>query len=99
MSTLRHRFRLVVDGTKYEIVTSARDLAAAEIGPGATAGDLATGTFRLIHAACLRLELPGIPSEWEAFADVLDEVEDLEPDTEAEVNPTHATVSATPPSR
>lgn len=93
MSTLRHRFRLIVDGTKYEIVTSARDLAAAEIGPGVDVEntDMATATFRLLHAACVRLRLPDIPSDWESFTDLVDEVEDLEPDVGAEVNPTHAT--------
>ncbi len=95
MSQLRHRFRIVIDGTEYTIITSARDMAAAQV----TEEDpnLVNQTFRLLHAACLRLSLPNIPSNWEAFADVLDDLEDLEPDAQQQsnglvtVNPIHAT--------
>jgi hypothetical protein len=78
VSQLRHRFRIVVDGTEYTIITSARDMAAAQVNeeePNAV-----NQTFRLLHAACLRLSLPNIPSSWEEFADVLDDLDDLEPE-------------------
>lgn len=78
MSALRHRFRLVLDGTKYELATSARDMATAEIDPAKT--NPQESTFRLLHAACLRLEFPDIPSDWRDFADLIDDIDDLEPD-------------------
>jgi len=92
MSALRHRYRLVIDGVKHEITTSARDMAAAEIDPTEPNSNVAEQTFRLLHAACIRSEIPGIPSDWESFADLIDDVDDLESEAEiAPVNPTHAT--------
>ena len=90
MSQLRHRFRIVIDGVKHEIVTSARDMSAID-DPEKTPP--AESTWRLIHAACIRLRLPDIPSSWEDFADRLDDMEDLEPDEPigTEVSPTQAT--------
>lgn len=76
MSNLRHGFRIVLDGTKYEIVTSARDLAAIDTADDANE---AMQTLRLLHAACVRLHID-VPPTWEEFADVLDDMTDLEPD-------------------
>jgi hypothetical protein len=90
MSTLRHRFRIVVDGEKLEVTTSARDMAAADIGPGVdlAAVNMAEQTFKLIHAACLRMQLPGIPTGWQEFADLLDDIEDLDAGMDEPLNPT-----------
>ena len=79
MSTLRHRYRLVIDGTKVEITTSARDMAAAQIDPTDPNVNMAEQTFRLLHAACVRSAVPNIPTDWEEFTDLLDDVDDLEP--------------------
>jgi hypothetical protein len=78
MSQLRHRFRIIIDGTKHEIVTSARDLTAVEDPENANPAE---STYRLIHAACIRLGLPEIPTLWHEFADLLDDMEDLEADS------------------
>jgi hypothetical protein len=83
MSTLRHRYRLVLDGTKFEVVTSARDMAAAQIDPSNPNANFAEATFRLLHAACIRNNIPNIPSDWESFADLLDDVDDMEPGEDA----------------
>jgi hypothetical protein len=91
MTTLRHRFHVVVDGSEYEVRTSARDMANAEVDhDGPTSGGVWT-TFRLVHAAMLRLDLP-IPTDLDAFVDVLDEVEALDGAESAEPDPTRAAV-------
>lgn len=87
MSTLRHRFRIVIDnGPPVDIVTSARDMAQIDtagvvdedgtevIGPGGRA----MWTWQLLHAACLRLDVPGIPHDLDKFVDLLDEIDDLD---------------------
>jgi len=90
MSTLRHRFRVEVDGQPFEIQTTARDMANAETDEE-HAGGVWT-TFRLVHAAMLRLDLP-VPASLDAFVDVLDEVTALDADmADAEPDPTHAAV-------
>lgn len=92
MSSLRHRFSLVVDGTAYEITTSARDMANAEVEEGTpNTGGIWT-TFRLVHAAMLRLDLP-VPLDLGDFVDVLDSVEALDgAEDSAEPDPTRAVV-------
>lgn len=92
MSLLRHRFRVVVDGKPHNVTTSARDMANSQVEEG----DLRDGgvwtTFRLVHAAMLRLDLP-VPTDLDTFVDLLDEVTDLdESDAEAEPDPTRAVV-------
>lgn len=90
MSALRHRFRIVVDEQQYEIQTTARDMANAE-SDDEHAGGVWT-TFRLVHAAALRLDLP-VPVSLDEFVDVLDEVTALDADmADVEPDPTHAAV-------
>jgi hypothetical protein len=75
MSTFRHRYRIVVDDEPHDIVTSARDFAAVQMDSGANGADM---TYLLIHTACMRLDVPGIPSDLDKFVDLLDELEDLD---------------------
>jgi hypothetical protein len=94
MSQLRHKFRIVLDDQEHIITTSARDMANADIA-GEGQNDVES-TFRLLHAACVRLDIPNTPSDWASFADVLDDMEDLEPQLQgksAQVNPTLKRVS------
>lgn len=90
MSSLRHRFSIVLDGTEHEIVTSARDMAHVETDASANAAEQ---TFRLMHAACKRLKIPGTPATWERFADLLDDFDDLETDEAQDEVPTQARAS------
>jgi len=79
MSTFRRRFRVVVDGVPHDIVTNARDMANIEVDPTAPGGLRgADMTFRLIHAALMRLGVAGIPTDYDAFVDVLDDLDDLD---------------------
>jgi hypothetical protein len=92
MSALRHRFRVVLDGVPYEIVTSARDQAAVDIDADAIeAGDArarATATWQVLHAAMQRLDIPGVPGDLDKFVDLLDDLDDLDPDEAATPDPT-----------
>ena len=81
MSTLRHRFRYVLDGETHDIMTNARDMAAVQgVSPGddVGVGEGATMTFAVIHAAALRLDIPGTPADLDKFIDLLDELDDLD---------------------
>lgn len=92
MSSLRHRFHVTVDGQDYEVTTSARDMANAEVADHAANSGGIWSTFRLVHAAMLRLDLP-VPADLDAFVDVLDAVEALdEMGAGSEPDPTHAVV-------
>jgi hypothetical protein len=92
MSNFRHHFIIVLDGVKHDIVTSARDVAAID-----TEASPVIQSWQVLHAACLRLKVPGTPrGSWEDFADLLDDMTDLEPDLTAAdaMDPTRETVSA-----
>ena len=93
MSQLRHKFNVVLDGKQYMITTSARDISHAEIDEENP--NPVNQTYRLLHAACVRLEIPDVPSDWETFADLLDDFDDLEPElgkSQVVENPTRKTV-------
>lgn len=77
MSSLRHRFRITVDGQPHDIVTSARDFAALDLDIDEGRPSAAV-TWQMLHAACIRLDVPGIPHDIDKFIDLLDEVEDLD---------------------
>jgi len=90
MSQLRHKFNVVIDGKQYMITTSARDVAHAELDEEKP--NPVNQTYRLLHAACKRLDIPDIPDDWEDFADLLDDFDDLEPNAgQAAENPTQKT--------
>jgi hypothetical protein len=96
MSTFRKAFRLTVDGVPHDIVTSARDYAAIEVADGDAPLSKAMTTWTMLHAACMRLEVPGIPHDVDKFIDLLDDIDDLDgvpvgvPSTG---NPTHVAES------
>lgn len=75
MSQFRRRIQLVIDGRTVDVVTSARDFAAADVGDEVSGME---NVLRLAHAACIRLHVDGIPTDWETFADLLDEFVDLD---------------------
>jgi hypothetical protein len=89
MSQFRHRWRVVVDGRELEVTTSARDMAALTIDLN---GDQAmmdpTQVMRMIHAALIRTEVADIPNDVDAFLDLLDDMDDLEPGEGESVDPT-----------
>lgn len=78
MSSLRKAYRITVDGVPHDIVTSARDYAAIEVPDGEVRPSPAMQTWAVLHAACIRLEVPGIPHDVNKFVDLLDEVDDLD---------------------
>jgi hypothetical protein len=83
MSTLRHRFRYVLDGESHDVMTNARDIAAVqgmvdEGSEDASAGMGAMMTYAVLHACALRLDIPGTPGDLNKFIDLLDELDDLD---------------------
>jgi hypothetical protein len=73
---VRRRFRLVLAGQKVEIDTNALDLAKAEReGEGPVVQGL-----RLMHQACLRQRVDGVPVKFDEFASMLDEFDDITDD-------------------
>jgi hypothetical protein len=79
MSKVRRRFRLVLDGEVLEVQTNAMDLVKAERDGQ---GPIQQG-MRTAHMACLRLRKP-VPVKFEAFAEQLDEWDDLTDDEDDE---------------
>lgn len=77
MSSLRKRFRITIDGEPHDIVTSARDFAALDFD-GDDKAAMSTQTWAMLHAACMRLDVPGVPHDLDKFIDLLDEVDDLD---------------------
>jgi len=76
MSTFRRPFRIVVDGEPHEIVTSARDMATVTGDPQSLGG--AMFTYAMLHAACMRLDVPGVPHDLDKFIDLLDDIDTLD---------------------
>lgn len=97
MSQLRHKFRIVVDGVEHEIRTSARDMAALNLNEFKEDEADMMFAFQLVHAACMRLRIEGVPADIDEFVDVLDDFDDLEPDVAVQpsADPTPAPASAT----
>lgn len=89
MSGIRRHLRVIVDGTKHEVVTSARDIAEAEKS-GIKAEEAPTVfTLAVAHASLLRLKAPGIPTDLGAFMDLIDDFDDLEGEQD-DASPTRA---------
>jgi hypothetical protein len=78
MSTLRKRFRITVDEVPHDIVTSARDYAALDLSGAGEPVNQSMQTWAVLHSACMRLDVPGVPHDLDKFIDLLDEVEDLD---------------------
>ena len=86
MSNLRKHFRVAWDdGPLVDIVTNARDMAAA----GEYADNPVIGTFALLHAALMRYG-HNVPPDLDKFVDVLDDMQTDETADEP-VNPTEPT--------
>ena len=85
MSELRRRVRIVLDGTPYELTTSARDMASVQGDSDEMPSNPMDFAFRLVHAAMIRLDMPGVPTDVDKFIDLIDDYTDLEPDTAAEL--------------
>lgn len=79
MSTMRMRFLVVVDGEEHNITTSARDMAAVEkyLDPNVDEPDTMR-TLRVIHAALVRTDAADIPTDFEAFVDLVDDLTPLD---------------------
>ena len=89
MSTLRHKFRIMLDGQTHELTTSARDMATLD-----TTGEVpeVVQTMHVLYAACLRLGIE-VPDNVDDFMDLLDDIDDLEEEGKEE-NPTQVATSA-----
>ena len=77
MSQYRHLFRVTLDGSTHDVLTSAHDFA--QVQGDEAEGEPMRATFRLVHAAMVRLKVPGTPSELDRFMDLLDDIDDREP--------------------
>jgi hypothetical protein len=86
MPSVRRHVRLIIAGQKIEVETNALDLARAERDGE---GDTVRG-MRVLHEACLRGRVEGVPSKFETFLDQLDAIDDLDGDGEdsGELDPT-----------
>lgn len=93
MSTFRRPFRLVIDGEEHDLVTSARDMAAIQGDPQSLGG--AMFTFAMLHAACMRLDVPGVPHDFDKFIDLLDDIDALDGKPIAHSEPLDPTQPAT----
>jgi hypothetical protein len=74
MSTLRKRFRITIDEVPHDIVTSARDFVDVDFENASAS----LATWTMLHAACLRLDVAGVPHDLDKFIDLLDNIEDLD---------------------
>ena len=87
MSGLRRHCVVIVDGEKFEVITSARDVADAEkLGIDAQKQPMMY-TLAIVHHTLLRSDKP-VPHDFYDFIDKLDDFEDLEGDQTPD--PTHA---------
>ena len=77
MPSVRRHVRVVVAGQKFEVETNALDLAKAERDGE---GDTVRG-MRTIWEALRRNRLE-VPAKFDAFLNDLDEIDDLDDDTE-----------------
>jgi len=93
MSTLRRPFRVVIDGEAHDLVTSARDMANVQGDPEELGG--AMFTFAMLHAACVRLDVPGVPHDLDKFVDLLDDIDALDGKPVAYSEPPDPTPPAT----
>jgi hypothetical protein len=88
---------ITVDGESHHVVTSARDVASTAHLPQETPYDQMIYGFAVAHAACIRLDVPGIPHDLDKFIDLLDNIEDQNPEVANEMpNPTGAEPSGMP---
>lgn len=91
MSGIRRHVILVLDGTKYDLHTSARDLANAERAGYSAADQPMMFSLAVVHQALLRINADNVPRDFEVFVDLIDDFDDLEGDgPDDEQNPTLA---------
>ena len=95
MSQFRSLYKVTIDGITHDVVTSAHDMA--DILPD----DRRMGTmYAMVHRACVRLHVPGCPTDYDRFLDLLDGVDKPEQSTNGngagpdDMDPTRAALSA-----
>lgn len=76
-TVFRQRLRVTVDGHPHDLVTSARDYAAAQTGAEDDTPAVLI-TLGVLHAAMIRLGIDGVPSDFEEFTDLIDSFEELD---------------------
>jgi hypothetical protein len=90
MATVRRHVRLVLAGQKFDLNTNAVDMVKADRDGE---GELTRG-MRVLHQACLRQRVEGVPVKFDVFLEQLDDIEDLDDleavDAEADPTPTTA---------
>lgn len=82
MSKIRHRYRLTIDGETHEVTTNAWDML--DMDPE---GSPMLASMTVVHAACVRNQLP-VPADLHKFIELLDDLDDLEPEAATPVVPT-----------
>jgi hypothetical protein len=82
------RFAVVVDGREHAVKTNARDMAAVEkyLDPSVDEPDTLR-TLRVVHAALLRTDAADIPSDFDKFVDLVDDLDPLDDVGESKVTP------------
>jgi len=90
-SNIRRHLSVTVDGETHHIVTSARDVASTAAMKQDTPEEQMIYGFAVAHAAAMRLEVPGIPHDLDKFIDLLDNIEDQNPEVPNDMpDPTQA---------
>ena len=94
MSQFRALYRVTIDGVTHDVVTSAHDMADIP------ADDRRMGTmYAMVHRACVRLHVPGCPTDYDQFLDLLDAIDKPESSNgngsgAQDTDPTRAALSA-----
>jgi hypothetical protein len=89
MSQFRHKWRIVLDGEKYEVTTTARDMRAMQLDLSTDEPSMSPVEVMLvIHAALLRTGADNVPSDPDEFLDLVDDIDDLEPTAAMTMDPT-----------
>lgn len=96
MAKLRERWRIVLEGRDpFEITTTGWDNVGISVGVANGVGEVRfESSFQVIHNACMREEIEGVPRSFREFMLRLIEAEQVEEVDPAELDPTQSLHSA-----
>jgi hypothetical protein len=89
LESVRRQYRLILAGQKVDVEINALDRVKAD---RPNQGD-ETKMFRILHYACLRSRVEGVPLQFDEFCNLLDAMEDLTDDEDGgqDLDPTRTT--------
>jgi hypothetical protein len=89
VSQFRHRWRIILDGEKFEVTTTARDMRALQLDLNSDEPTMSpVDVMLVVHAALIRTGAANVPSDPEEFLDLVDDLDDLEPGAMVVMDPT-----------